>query len=350
MGLDRTRAVQLLTSYFPASGEAFGQGTIGFDHIVKDYGNSGTTCGFPTHWLLWRLGCNDESLVNRYEPDTNLKYTDSQNISKIHNSHAFISLENKMNREQFLSGAICPQPGDTLFISDGKKTYEKKVKQKDGSETTTMVTQWDEHVYQVVGDKNGTARDTVKWKVANAGMGERGKQSGKLLPARGVYYSNGEWFDTNDKRKLVGWLNLDRLSAGTAPGSPLWDPLAEVSTSPSDGPPTPANVIGVWKLSTDQYYMFYKGHRVFRVASSNLKMIVESGYWYPSMSKITIKWESLMSESMVISGDAAVGQDDFGMYTAVKTITTAHVMSTYHQNRGDSVNDKARQATVAGAR
>jgi hypothetical protein len=334
MGLDRQQAVQLLTSYFPVTG-TFGQGQIGFDHIAKDYGGSGTTCGFPTHWVLWRLSCDDSALVNRYEPDTGFTYTDGENLSKIAGHSAFVRLDNsKNNREQFLNGSIRPRPGDTIFITGGKKT-DAKGKEK-----------YDEHVYMVIGEPTGSAKDKIEWPVTNSGMGEEGKQKGKIISARGVSRKGGEWKDTLDGRTLLGWLDIDKLNAGTNPNVPSWDFLAAHSLEPSSGPPRAENVIGVWKISkpySDSFYVFYKGHRVFRVASGNLSIFTDKGVWFPQAGKIFIYWESLLADGLTIIGESGVGRDDFSSYTALKTMSTAQVMKSYHNNRGIPLNEKTHQ-------
>src|SRR5436305_6156829 len=54
---------------------------IGFDHIAKNYGEgAGTTCGFLPHWLLWRLGCRDATLVNRTCRGEGFRFRISENL------------------------------------------------------------------------------------------------------------------------------------------------------------------------------------------------------------------------------------------------------------------------------
>ena len=69
MGLDRDYVKQLCELYFPVYGKMFPFCTVGMDHICKNFGNLGTTCGYLTHWLLWKAGCWQMELVNRTEPD-----------------------------------------------------------------------------------------------------------------------------------------------------------------------------------------------------------------------------------------------------------------------------------------
>ena len=348
MGLDRDRGVALLRAYFPAKG-TFGQGTIGFDHIAKDYTNIGTTCGYPTHWMLWRLGCTEKSLVNRYEPDTEFTYTNSENLSKIFHSQAFVNvLSNKSAQEQFLSGAIRPEPGDTIFISTGEVMVDVTTKVGDKSETHKEK-RWKEHVYQVLKWKSGTAKDKIMWEVANSGQGAEGKQSAEILDARGVTYRGGAWYDTNDQRQFYGWLDISKLPAGNAPKVPKDDPLAAHSSDSSAGPPTPDSVIGVWSLSNGQCYMFYKGHRVFRLAPGNLQMIIDAGFWYPQYGEIRVKWESKTALDVFrMNGTFASVQSEEGNLTAVKTLTSGVVMSSFQENRGSGVSGKGRQTTTAG--
>jgi hypothetical protein len=308
--------------------------------------------------MLWRLGCSEKSLVNRYEPDTDFTYTDSANLSRIFHSHAFVNvLASQSAREQFLSGAIAPKKGDTIFISDGLKMVNVMNRDKKGvpildehkKPTYHQEERYVEHVYQVLSVKGGTARDKIMWEVANSGQGEQGKQSAQIIDGRGVEKRGDAWYDTKDSRQFYGWLDIDKLSAGTAPKVPKDDPLAAHSADSSAGPPAPDNVIGVWSLSNGQCYMFYKGHRVFRLASGNLQMFVDAGFWYPEFGEIRVKWESKTALDVIkIKGDAASVQSEDGNLTAIKTLTTGIVMNTFHENRGSGVSDKARQTTTAG--
>src|SRR5437879_4745095 len=75
-----------------------------FWDVCKDYGGSGTTCGYLCHWLLWRLGAMpsnmsavpklhgggtyDRTTVNRSEDG--FSYGASENISRIHSNPDFI--------------------------------------------------------------------------------------------------------------------------------------------------------------------------------------------------------------------------------------------------------------------
>ena len=349
MGLDRERGVALLRAYFPAKG-TFGQGTIGFDHIVKDYTNSGTTCGYPTHWMLWRLGCSEKSLVNRYEPDTDFTYTDGANLSKIFHNYAFVNvLSNKSAREQFLSGAIYPKPGDTIFISTGEVLVDVTTTNKAGVKETHKEKRWKEHVYQVLGGKTGSAKDKMTWEVANSGQGLVGKQEAEILGSRGVEKRGDAWYDTKDSRQFYGWLDIDKLPGGNAPKVPKDDPLAAHSSDSSAGPPTPDSVIGVWSLSNGQCYMFYKGHRVFRLAPGNLQVIIDAGFWYPQYGEIRVKWESKTALDVFrINGTSASVQSEDGNLTAVKTLTSGVVMSSFQESRGGGVSGKGRQTTMAG--
>ena len=50
----REHAALLIDSYVPSD-----TGDGRFDHIAKDYGGLGTTCGYLCHWLMWRLGSDN---------------------------------------------------------------------------------------------------------------------------------------------------------------------------------------------------------------------------------------------------------------------------------------------------
>ena len=99
----RDFAITLLNSYVPSD-----TGDATFAEVTKDYGGSGTTCGYLVHWLMWRLGCR-ENFVNRNEPQDGLHYVNSQNISKVFNCPYF---------KRFVAGTT-PEPGDIVFLSNG---------------------------------------------------------------------------------------------------------------------------------------------------------------------------------------------------------------------------------------
>ena len=74
----RSRARELLYEYKTHSGNQK------FDHVFKEWAPysldsvpggryPGTSCTFPCHWMLWRLGCCEDGLVNRFDAGTSLR-------------------------------------------------------------------------------------------------------------------------------------------------------------------------------------------------------------------------------------------------------------------------------------
>ncbi len=117
MPLDRDMAVALMQAYLPDAGPdghgGIALGSMMFDHIARDYG-SGTTCGFLPHWMLWRLGCSDTSLVNRFEPDGGFHYDNGQNIARLGDHRYFLPLGGRKDADALLRGELGPKPGDVV--------------------------------------------------------------------------------------------------------------------------------------------------------------------------------------------------------------------------------------------
>lgn len=106
-----TYAMELLKLYVP-----FEPGDPKFAEVCKDFGGSGTTCGFLCHWLMWRLGIRDPSIVNRAEPSDGLKYHIGMNI-------AMIFRGGKSPWHKMQAGDV-PEPGDVCLVSNGPPTTE----------------------------------------------------------------------------------------------------------------------------------------------------------------------------------------------------------------------------------
>lgn len=106
-----TYAMELLKLYVP-----FEPGDAKFKEVCKDFGNSGTTCGFLCHWLMWRLGVRDPSVVNRSEPSDGLKYIPGMNI-------AMIFRGGKAPWRKMKAGDT-PEPGDVCLVSNGPPATE----------------------------------------------------------------------------------------------------------------------------------------------------------------------------------------------------------------------------------
>jgi hypothetical protein len=65
------------------------------------------SCGDLAAWMLWRLGCRDESLVNRTNDGGTRAWVPGRNLAVIAGSRAFVNAA--PGRE--------PRPGDILFLN-----------------------------------------------------------------------------------------------------------------------------------------------------------------------------------------------------------------------------------------
>jgi Hemopexin len=178
----RERAVALVTSVVPSD---LGDGT--FDDVAKDWTGGGTTCGFLCHWLLYKLGCTDTSLVNRNAPDAGLSYVDGKNISKLYHggSAPFLVWSTKLGR-------YTPKPGDLVFIK-----------------ADTNLT---EHVFVFLSEEVGDDGN-YWWNTAEAGQtNDAGKQCARLKRRQRLISGNTLKVSGNSpERNVIGWVDLDLL-------------------------------------------------------------------------------------------------------------------------------------------
>ncbi len=205
MGLDRDYVKQLCELYFPNHGEKYALGTVGMDHICKDYGGVGTTCGYLTHWLLWKAGCGHMELVNRTEPDSGFNYVNGENISRVSSSYAFVNYDPAVTAhvEGFKNGSRRPRMGDFVIIR-GKDMTLGNGKKADSS-----------HIFVVLNDGafNG---DQLTYEVCQTGQSLGNKQAGHRT-SRQFHFKDNRWLASNDvilhqpgplDRYIIGWLNL----------------------------------------------------------------------------------------------------------------------------------------------
>src|SRR5262249_31479690 len=92
--------------YLLMTNGSFKRGDSNYKVICKNYQPGfGTSCGCLPHWLLWRLGCSDKSLVNRSE--VGYTYRPGQNISIVYNHP-------KTKRSP--QAAFLPKAGDLILV------------------------------------------------------------------------------------------------------------------------------------------------------------------------------------------------------------------------------------------
>lgn len=107
----RDAAMELLSRYVP-----FQKGDAAFNEVCRDFGGSGTTCGFLCHWLMWRLGVRDPKIVNWTDPAAGLKYTPGMNIAKIYRGGA--------SPWQHMQVGLTPERGDIVLVTNGPPATE----------------------------------------------------------------------------------------------------------------------------------------------------------------------------------------------------------------------------------
>lgn len=307
VGLDRDYAVALCEAYLPATGYTT-VGQVGFDHIVKDWTGGGTTCGFLVHWLLWKLGCLETPLVNRYEPDTRLNYVDGSNISRVsgfsrYQNYAF---GGKTANDQFLNGSRRPRRGDCVIIDTEHYTNA--------------------HIFVML-DDGQLVGDTLTCRVAQAGQSVGAKKvQGAHIKTRRFQYkaAPGAWLELDSmlstpvNRYIRGWLDLSVLVFDRYPDF-SWEPFACYSQLPSTGSPLASTVVGCWAVSdpghaTGWYYLFVKGHRVYYSDGANGAMLLGAGYWHTDGGTVHVEWatEAHTQETHTLFGNAGLGVDGYG--------------------------------------
>ncbi len=126
-----------------------------------------SSCGDLVAWLLWRLGCRDESLVNRTGDDGVRDWIPGRNVSAVVGHRAY----------RRASGEDVPQPGDALFL------------QRNGGHLAILI-EWDAAAGRVVS--------------ADYGQPEGLERVSKLERRGGRWYLDGS--------ELEGWLDLDRVT------------------------------------------------------------------------------------------------------------------------------------------
>jgi hypothetical protein len=177
----RERALALVNSVVPSD-----RGDATFDELAADWTGGGTTCGFLCHWLLYKLGCTDTSLVNRNAPDVGLSYVDGRNISKLYHGAAspFVAWSAKLGRNS-------PQPGDVVFIRGDGNTSE--------------------HVFVFLSEE--VTADGTYWNTAEAGQtNDAGKQCARLKRRRQLLIGSTLKVSGNSpERNVIGWVDLDLL-------------------------------------------------------------------------------------------------------------------------------------------
>lgn len=361
MTVDRSEAVALLERYIVGGRLTIGQ--IGFDHIAKDYGMSGTTCGYLPHWMYWRLGCKDEILVNRFEPDSSVRYLDWENISAVsghssfHNNGGYAGLAQDLFKgRQSLDG------GDTVIIK-GKNMISKSTGYEFGTE----------HIFVVLNTVTRSA-DAMRLRIAQAGQGSSPETQAAniaevtvaLKPGTfdigGTNVSgplaiiHGEWAGD---RAIIGWLPFAALSFDSPPIDDHDDLLIEFANRPSDKTVTKefngqrADKGTIWRVTfeigEDWYYLFYNGYRVFAVDPTRPSVIQsDGGLWVTDSGEVLIQWPGRFPFSgqterwRALQGRASGRVDGGASLTAQRLTDVAAntILASYAEKKGLAVRRK----------
>lgn len=188
----RTQALALIREYVPST-----YGDPKFAEILNGSWapGYGTTCGYLTSWLLWRLGCIDRVLVNRADVERGLTYRSGQNMAAIVTGGKRLGAWRTTGR---------PRPGDIYHVH-----IDPPIVRPDGS------LDYRDHVGVVLRDDGGT------WHTADAGQGV-GRAQSALYRDRVVIPGPRLRLQFSEPR-YVGWLDLDAIPLDGEPPLPLPD-------------------------------------------------------------------------------------------------------------------------------
>lgn len=310
---NRELVVPLIERYFPMSGQLVPRGQVGLEHIVKDFGESGTTCGYVPHWLWWRMGCSDAKLMCRHEPDTPFLYASGSQINRVYAHAKFVTLGGARkpaiktaNDQKFIDGAIYPKTGDAVIIQGPPSPK--------GHDTS--------HIFVTLNTGEWETETKGSWLVAEAGQ----EANGGHIARRSVEFRNNKWW--MGAKWMLGWLDIDQVKFEYQPqGSDYLVPYAKTAV-----PKSIADMIGIWKVTAGSsgeawYYYFYKGFRVFYAGSASPTLFEGSGYWRPDSSGYRIRWDWGNEEVLTLSSKvAATGRDGNGPLTATKVSSNTTTM------------------------
>src|SRR5262249_27024735 len=163
--MSRDRIQELCEEFLPVTYDRNGcchWHQIGFDHIAKDYGQgSGTTCGFLPHWLLWRLGCTDSSLVNRSSPGQGLKWPTGENLRSFsRHAASYVKVDGALSAAMAdRKSGRGPKPGDFVIIRGGN-WMNKETGERDRDSA---------HIFVLIEVRKADGKE-VEWKVAQTGI------------------------------------------------------------------------------------------------------------------------------------------------------------------------------------
>ncbi|MBX3498589.1 MAG: hypothetical protein KF889_04030 [Alphaproteobacteria bacterium] len=318
MAAPREAIVALCKKLLPettAVGEYVHWHEIGFDNLAKDYGQGmGTTCGFLPHWLLWRFGCRDNTLVNRSSPPEGLTYRIGANLSifqptKAQPRPSWIRLDEQKTRDA-ASGRGGPKPGDFVIIRGGfwleKSTGER--------------TRDSAHIFVLLDVLEANGK-TVKWRVAQSGVSNNAFQQGAHITTLTGELREGEVLEANTQakgpnlvfvanilgeepnfpRRVIGYVDIDKIGFGAGPSAKFTQLFENRFRTPTTNDITKVNQwFGWYEMASaggfialnKPYLLLHRGHEAYRLEKGLGRYACSArGMWTLTGNKIDIVWE-----------------------------------------------------------
>ena len=320
MSAPRTSIVELCKKLIPETkeyGEYLHWHQVGFDNLAKDYGQGfGTTCGFLPHWLLWRFGCRDNTLVNRSEPPEGLTYFIGENLSILQDSNgrkakrpSWVKLDTPQNTIDAANGRG-PKPGDFVIIRGGfwmDKATEKRTVDS-------------AHVFVLLDILEANGK-TVKWRVAQSGVRNHAQQQGAHIMvltgtledgevAEGgsthkgpnlVFFANIQGEEPNFPRRVIGYTDLDKVGFGAGPSPKFLQMILERWITATTNDVHKVNAWFGWYELTDAggfiplnktYILLHRGHEAYRLEKGiGPWRCTARGAWTLAGNNISVAWD-----------------------------------------------------------
>ena len=289
---------------------------VGFDNLAKDYGQGqGTTCGFLPHWLLWRFGCSDTTLVNRSEPPEGHHYRIGENLSifqpdgrKGGNKRPSWTKLDKNNTMDLFKG-LGPQPGDPIVIRGG---YWK-------DKTTGERTLDSAHI-MVLLEVVSYSPTGVKWRVAQSGNNNNAfeqaahiavldgelvegtaKEANSDVPGPHLIFKTNIKGEENFPRRVTGYCNIDALPWGSPPSARMLSLIDGRWSMPAINSAVKVNPwLGLYDLANSggiiqkdkTLVLLHRGHEAFRLERTlGPYFCVARGVWTLQGTKASVDWD-----------------------------------------------------------
>lgn len=205
----RTYAMELIRATVP-----FKQGDAKYKEVVETTGwrktdTSGTTCGFLCHWMMWKLGVKERTILNWTDTARGTKFTSGRNIDMIWNKRQrpFIQIAepyappaktnpqmNLLELGASMGGIGGPQPGDCVFI-----------REPGGSPHS-------EHVFVFCGATRKPG-GVLEWSTAESGQanGTDADPKTRVVQLSGNLKGYTKISGNDPIRTIIGWLDLGQL-------------------------------------------------------------------------------------------------------------------------------------------